>query len=217
MSLVLYSYRRCPYAIRARLALAYSGIQVELREVVLRDMPKEMLQLSPKATVPVLQLNGSECLDESIDIMHWALLDNDPDGWLDFEVDELDEMYALIHTNDFSFKQDLDKYKYWERHPALTQEFYRSECELFLQGLEERLAYTRFLFGDRVSLADFAIFPFVRQFSRVDLKWFGASPYQKLKNWLQYHEESKLLASVMGKHTAWEPGNEPVWLLPGES
>lgn len=203
---ILYTFRRCPYAIRARLALAYAGIRVEAREVDLRRLPAAMLALSPKGTVPVLQVSSHEVLEESLDIMHWALLQSDPDGWLDFEPDRLDEINDLIRINDHSFKADLDRYKYWERYPESTQGEYREQCRYFLDGLEQRLRRSRFLFADRVSLADFALFPFVRQFARVDFEWFRNSRYLYLIHWLAYHEESQLFAAVMAKQAVWQPG-----------
>jgi glutathione S-transferase len=199
---------------RARMALAYAGISFEVREVILKDMPRELLAISPKGTVPVLQITESEILEESMDIMHWALLASDPDGWIDFEVDELDEMNELVEINDHSFKEDLDKYKYADRFPEKSQEEYREDCRIFLDGLEERLHNNRFLFADRVSFADFAIFPFVRQFSRVEPEWFNSSRYIYLRSWLAYHEKNPLFISIMHKYVSWKPGDQPVIFHP---
>ena len=173
---VLYSFRRCPYAMRARLALAYAGINVELREILLKDKPQAMLDLSPKGTVPVLQLGDGEVIDESIDVMHWALQINDPDAWRDPDP-ELCE--ALIESNDGPFKSALDRYKYFTRHPENPREVYRQQGEVFLSTLEEHLGKHdgKGLMRDTPSLADMAIFPFVRQFANSDPKWFETAPY----------------------------------------
>jgi len=198
----LYSFRRCPYAIRTRMAIAYSGIPVELREVVLKDKPAELLQASPKATVPVLILPNGTVLDESRDIMHWALNQHDPNRWLKYPNN------ALIHTNDESFKSSLDCYKYAERFPEQDQKYYRSQAEVFLQTLESRLEQQAFLTDDDISITDIAIFPFIRQFAHVDLTWFEAAPYPQLQRWLQYHLQSKLFLSVMQKYPAWQPSHK---------
>jgi len=198
----LYSFRRCPYAIRTRMAIAYSGMQVELREVVLKDKPIELLQASPKATVPVLILPNGAVLDESRDIIQWALTQHDPNGWLQHQND------TLIHTNDESFKSALDRYKYAERFPEHNQAYYRAQGEVFLQTLESYLEQQAFLTGDDISITDIAIFPFIRQFAHVDWAWFEASPYPQLQRWLQYHLQSNLFLSVMQKYPTWQPSHK---------
>jgi len=194
---VLYSYRRCPYAMRARMALHYAGIEVEIREISLKEKPAHMLQVSPKGTVPVLVLADGTVIDQSLAIMDWALGHRDADGWL--AADGL-QMQQLIAENDGSFKQSLDKYKYAVRFPEHPAQHYRAEAEVFLGKLEPRLAQTQFLLGDRISLADIAIFPFIRQFAAVDNGWFESVQYPRLKSWLQYLVDSELLQSVMQKH-----------------
>ena len=179
---VLYSFRRCPYAIRARMAICYASITVELREVSLANKPQQMLGLSAKGTVPVLQL-PSKVLDESLDIMHWALKQSDTNGWLRQET--VAQAEKLIKVNDGDFKNWLDRYKYWERFPDQTQSFYRGRAEEFIAVLEVLLNKHRFLLGDDICLADTAIFPFVRQFAFVDKDWFDAAPYPNLQKWLQ--------------------------------
>ena len=178
---ILYSYRRCPYAMRARLAIYAADINVEIREISLRDKPVHMLQVSPKATVPVLVLQNGEVIEQSLDIMFWALQQNDPLAWLDAD---LDKMQALIVENDTVFKQALDRYKYPERNPQFNQTYYRQQAEFFLQQLENLLNQHSYLLKDTASLADVAIFPFIRQFAAVDAVWFEASNYPKLKIWL---------------------------------
>lgn len=196
MKPILYSYRRCPYAMRARMALWAAGIQVELREVSLREKPRHLLQISPKGTVPVLQLLDGTVLEQSLDIMHWALQQKDAQRWLRNEMTLAD---ALISMNDGEFKQALDRYKYPERYPEQTQLFYRQQGEQFLQRLEALLVEHRFLLGDSASIADVAIFPFIRQFAAVDAQWFGQSAYPELREWLAGWVEGELFAEVMQK------------------
>ncbi|MDO9151508.1 MAG: glutathione S-transferase [Methylotenera sp.] len=194
---ILYSYRRCPYAMRARMALKYAGIAIEIREISLRDKPAHLLEVSPKATVPVLVLLDGAVLEQSLDIMHWALQQRDIDGWL-LAHDE--QAQQLIAENDTSFKQALDRYKYAIRFPEQAMEDYRSQGEAFLAKLEQRLTQTSFLAGKQMSLADIAIFPFIRQFSAVDADWFESTKYIKLKAWLSLMVESELFNSIMNKH-----------------
>lgn len=192
---ILYSYRRCPYAMRARLAIYIADIAVELREISLRDKPTHMLQVSPKGTVPVLVLpNG--VIEQSLDIMMWALKQNDPHGWLNAD---LNKAHALIVENDTNFKRALDCYKYPERYPQLSQIDYRSQGEIFLQQLENLLNQHNYLLKDTASLADMAIFPFVRQFAAVDSAWFASSNYPQLQKWLDTFIHSDLFERVMKK------------------
>ena len=160
---VLYSFRRCPYAIRARMALLYSSINVELREVLLRDKPPSMLAASAKGTVPVLLLPDGRVLDQSRDIMLWALDSSDPQQWYNEALAE--PINRLIDHNDNQFKTHLDHYKYWDRYPAESQQFYRSQAEEFLMELESLLSSRDYLLADRITLADIALFPFIRQFA----------------------------------------------------
>lgn len=197
---ILYSFRRCPYAIRARMALHYAGISVEHREVLLRDKPAEMLAISPKGTVPVLQLPNGKVLEESLDIMYWALSINDPDRWLPEDSAVRSQIDQLIAANDTQFKPQLDRYKYPDRYPEASQIDYRVAAEQTLQGLEERLGQQTYLCAEVMSLADVAIFPFIRQFARVDLDWFALSPYKKLYQWLIQFEGSLRFEQVMQRY-----------------
>lgn len=208
---ILYSFRRCPYAIRARLALAYAAIDYELREISLKNKPQAMLDISPKGTTPVLQIwdgfpshQSFTVLEESLDIMYWALQQNDPAGWLDLSQDHLPIAQQLIATNDDQFKKALDRYKYANRFPERSPLDYRQDAENFLQILELRLAATDFLFGDRPTIADMAIFPFIRQFAYVDFDWFQTSAYVHLQKWLAGHEASNLFECVMIKVPLWQ-------------
>ena len=199
---ILYSYRRCPYAMRARMALKLADIAVEIREISLRDKPAHMLQVSPKATVPVLILPDASVIDESLEIMFWAF---------SHAGEKNDALQPNIHTasralvlmNDNEFKKNLDCYKYPERNfqhnHAKSQLEYRQQGEVFLQQLEQLLQQKHYLFGEKPSFADYAIFPFVRQFAAVDAVWFETAPYLKLRVWLNDLVNSDLFKSVMTK------------------
>lgn len=210
---ILYSFRRCPYAMRARLAVKVSEVRVELREVVLKDKPKEMLDCSPKATVPVIQLDNGVVIDESRDIMEWALAVNDPQNWLPSNEAEAQEISHLIDLNDNSFKEHLDYYKYADRFPENSEEYYRKQGEEFLQELEQRLSNSQYLMSNNISLLDIAVFPFIRQFAYVDINWFEKSDYKKLNCWLNSLIESNLFKSVMIKYPQWSSGQETLVIL----
>lgn len=203
---ILYSFRRCPYAIRARLALKSAQVPVELREVVLRSKPEAMLAISPKGTVPVLQLPTGQVIEQSLEIMHWALQQADPDGWLKHADDHATT--ALIACNDGPFKVLLDRYKYPERHPAQSASAHRQEAvDVFIAELERRLSAHPCLLGKQASLADMAIVPFIRQFAQVDADWFAQAPFPHLRHWLHRLVTSPLFESAMGKHPAWQVGD----------
>jgi glutathione S-transferase len=207
---MLYSFRRCPYAMRARLALHASGVPVELREVSLRDKPPSMLAASPKGSVPVLVLPDGQVIDESWDIMRWALHRHDPDGWLGENDSHVEAAIPLISENDTTFKFQLDRYKYPERYPEHLQSYYRSAAGTFLQKLESRLVASRFLLGDALSVADAAILPFIRQFAGVDKDWFAQSHYLAIRRWLNEFLDSAAFLAVMEKYSIWHPGDPPV-------
>lgn len=210
---ILYSFRRCPYAMRARMALKYSGIKVILREIDLKNKPQEMLTCSAKGTVPILELVDGTVIDESRNIMFWALGKHDPEQWLPSQnTSSIDLINSLLDDNDFVFKNWLDRYKYADRYPEHSAEHYRNQGEKFLTTLECRLSTHRFLMGDSVSIADIAIFPFIRQFAFVDSDWFEQSDYQYLQVWLRHFLQSKLFLSVMEKHPPWNKSAEPVVL-----
>jgi glutathione S-transferase len=209
----LYSFRRCPYAIRARLAIASAGLRCELREVVLRNKPEALLALSPKGTVPVLEFQEGQALEESLDIMRWALHQHDPEGWLD--ADDA-EMMSLIRENDEPFKFHLDRAKYPHRYPEASGMDHRHEACGFLLRLEERLRNHTHLFDNRPRLADMAIFPFVRQFARIDPEWFQETNLSHVRRWLEGCLASPLFPSVMAKYEPWAVGAKPVF-FPAES
>ena len=203
---LLYSFRRCPYAMRARMALMASGVQVRLREVVLRDKPAEMLEASPKGTVPVLVLEDGMVIDESRDVMQWAMEQNDPGGW------KTDDAASLIAEADGPFKNALDRYKYPNRYEdeGVDKLEQRAKGREFLAKLDVRLAQHDQLLGDTVTEADIAIFPFVRQFANTDRGWFDAEPLPHLQRWLAGHLDSDLFLSVMKKYPQWKTGDGEV-------
>lgn len=188
---------------RARMALHYAGIAVEIREIALKAKPVHMLQAAPKGTVPVLVLPDGKVIDESLDIMYWALQQHDPDGWLG-DAAQLAQAESLIDLNDGAFKRALDQYKYATRFPEQPPAAYRAQGEVFLQPLETRLLRQAYLVSNHASLVDVAIFPFVRQFSMVDPAWFAAAPYPQLRAWLQQWLVSERFAAIMQKHPVYE-------------
>lgn len=197
---ILYSFRRCPYAMRARLGIAFAGLSVELREVALKNKPAAMLSISPKGTVPVLQLAGGQVIEESIEIVEWALETQDSQGLLNTDLAQADR---LIQQNDQEFKYWLDRYKYADRYPEQSQVEYRQQGEQFLQTLESLLAENTYLLGSSIGKADIAIMPFVRQFAHVDRDEFYALPYLKLQQWLKNWLEHPVFELIMKKHPLW--------------
>ena len=200
---ILYSFRRCPYVMRARMAVAVSETPVRLREILLRDKPAKMLAVSAKGTVPVL-VDGDHVIDESIDVMMWALKQNDPEGWLAHKDN------ALIAENDGPFKHHLDRYKYSTRYEGADAEKHRSAGFDFLQKLDARLSDSDYLNGSERGFTDIAIFPFVRQFRIADKGWFDAAPIQNVQPWLKALTESALFKSVMAKNPLWKETGEEV-------
>ncbi|EAQ30630.1 hypothetical protein NAP1_07620 [Erythrobacter sp. NAP1] len=208
---VLYSFRRCPYAMRARMALWIAGETVELREVKLADKPPELIAASPKATVPVLDFRDGSVIEESIAVMRWALHRNDPEGWLEGDDTE------LIAEADGTFKHHLDRYKYpnrYEDEPDHGKVDHRAEGLAILARWDERIAAQGQLCAERRTLADIALFPFIRQFANHDRAWFDAQDLPHLQPWLNGHLESELFASIMPKFTPWKAGGETVLFGP---
>ena len=208
---ILYTFRRCPYAMRARMALAVSGRAVRVREIILRDKPPEMLAASPKGSVPVLVLTDGRVIDESLDVMHWALAQNDPFGWLSADADEASH---VIGQNDGPFKYALDRYKYAERFQADAAGHRAAGMEI-LKGFAQRLsARGGQLMGASPTLADIAIFPFVRQFAATDEAFWTASAPLSLQAWLNEHTTSPRFTAIMTKFPVWKPGDTEVLLNP---
>jgi glutathione S-transferase len=204
---ILYSFRRCPYAMRARLALAVSGTRCTWREVKISAKPEAMLAASPKGTVPVLVLPDGTVIEQSLDIMRWTLGEHDPERWLERDDPE------LIARNDGPFKHDLDRYKYPERHESDAQT-HRDAGLAFLHELDLRLSGAGQLCGAERGLADAAIFPFVRQFAAVDPPWFETAALPHLKRWLDGHLGSTLFQSIMLREKPWTPGDPPITFAP---
>ncbi|MGH1347567.1 MAG: glutathione S-transferase [Nannocystales bacterium] len=207
---ILYSFRRCPYAMRARLALAVANVRCELREILLRDKPAAMLEASPKGTVPVLVL-PDRVLDESIDVMQWALACRDPDSWNDSPPDET---RVLLRDNDGPFKHHLDRYKYASRDDSIDPRQERDRASAYIAKLEARLTHARYLMGDAPRLVDAALFPFVRQFAGVDRAQWQQAPFPSTRRWLEAWCASALFARCMHKSPPWQPGDEPVFFPP---
>ena len=196
---ILYSFRRCPYAMRARLGIADAGQSVALREVVLRDKPAEMLEVSPKGTVPVMVMPDGVVIEQSFEIMEWA-----------YEESLDEKSLALVARNDGPFKQALDRYKYADRYPEFSQQHYREQGEEFLAELEGLLSPN--LSGADMGFVDYAIVPFVRQFAGVDEDWFASAPYPRVRDWLTRFVNSELFENVMGKYPQWLAGDrEPIF------
>lgn len=203
---ILYSFRRCPYAMRARMALTIAEQSYEHREVVLRDKPGALLEVSPKGTVPVLVLHD-KVIDESEDIMLWALAQKDPQGWLGSQ-GELGDMRELVRRTEDELKVHLDRYKYADRYPGVDANKERHLGSKFLWELDQQLAKTRYLFGERFMFADAAIAPFVRQFANTDRAWFDEQSWESLRRWIEEFLESRSFVSIMNKHPQWVPIGE---------
>jgi len=202
---ILYSFRRCPYAMRARMALVYARVDYQHREILLKHKPQSMLDYSPKGTVPVLVVNN-KVLGESLDVMLWALEQSDTDDWLLNNKEALQQdMHNLIDMCDEKFKSQLDCYKYSDRH-ELTERQYRDRTLWFLEELNNRLKRHQYLITDMACLADFSIFPFIRQYAFVNKKWFDNNEYSHLQNWLEKHLKSELFQAIMYKHELWQEG-----------
>ena len=214
---ILWSFRRCPYAIRARLALKSVGITVALREILLRDKPDDFLAVSKSATVPVLELKDGRVIEESLDIMFWALQEGgDPAGWLSAWSLRKQETQAFLDELDGGFKSDLDRYKYASRYALGKQSAlelansHRDRGSAFLTRIDERLAKEPFLNAGTPGLEDYAAFPFVRQFRIADMKWFDDQNWPFLQKWLQFFLHSQLFKDVMFKYKPWVLGATPI-------
>lgn len=204
---ILYSFRRCPYAMRARMALALNNVNVEIRELILKNKPAQMLEASPKGTVPVLITLDGQVIEESLEVMDFAVAHGVHNI---LKIPTADEL-TLIDMNDNVFKKALDKYKYFDRFPQQTQVEYRQQGEIFLQQLEQRLTQQPYLFGSDAGYGDIAIFPFVRQFAHVDKAWFDSAHYPHLKPWLENLLSSDTFANVMKKIPCWQTEDTPTY------
>ena len=203
---ILYSFRRCPYAMRARMAIHISGQKCQLREVLLRDKPPSMLEYSAKGTVPVLILQDGKVIDESLDVIDWALNLNDPDNWQRSK--DTEKTKELIKINDGEFKYHLDRYKYSKRYDNEDPEFHRKRCLKFIESINNELNNSEYIFDDNISYADIVLLPFIRQYRIADIEWFDSLPYNNLKKWLSSFLDSYLLNSIMKKYDLWKEGDE---------
>lgn len=208
---ILYSLRHCPYAMRARIAIFKSKTPVLLRDIVLSNKPVEMLQASPKGTVPVVVLSNGNVIEESLDVMLWALKRSDPANLLlSADANALAEMLDLIHTFDNEFKTALEAYKCAKRYKENNIQACREKCEGYIELLEQRLSQQLYLMGDTESLADIALLPFVRQFARVERQWYVQSPYPNVRKWLNNYLQSSMFTKVMAKYPLWLHSDETV-------
>ncbi len=197
---------------RAHMALKYSGQKIILREVELDNLPAEALAVSEHATVPSLVISEDKFLDESWDIAKWAIQQHDPDNWAGKNNEYLQEAEMLVETNDYSFQEDLGHYQHAEDHPQHPVEYYRQRCEEFLEELNGMLEQQNFLLADTVTIADIAVFPFIREFVRVDQHWFEESPYQALQRWFFYLLDTQWYAEASRKYDIWESASDDVYL-----
>jgi len=187
------------------MALAYTNIEVELREISLRDRPQALYNVSQKGTVPVLITNDDIIIDESLDIMLWSLKNDKDQTWLSKNSNKEIE---LININDTTFKKWLDRYKYHDRYPENSKDYYRDKCATILSEYDKQLSNSKYLLQNDINIADIAIFPFIRQFANVDYQWFESN-YIHLKNWLNNISSSNLFKSIMQKHSTWNEKDEP--------
>lgn len=197
---------------RARMALRLAEQSVEIREIRLKDKPSQLLTISPKGTVPVLQLDNQQVIEESLEIAQWAFNTHDPAHYLPQNAQQATLTEKLITTCDGAFKYSLDRYKYFDRYPEQPQSYYREQCEPYLATLSTCLQQHRYLIKSTPSLADIAIFPFIRQFAMVDSSWFRNHVDASLVNWLDHFLQSPLFASVMKKFSPWQPNSAPIYL-----
>ena len=208
---ILYTFRRCPYAMRARFAIRSSQIIVEIREIKLQEKSSEFLKSSPKGTVPVLIANSGEVLEESLDIIYWALNKNDPHKWLAKGKLKNKDITKLLGDLENKFKPNLDKYKYPSRFYGVDQYLHRDKNLCFLKKLNSYLENNKSLNCKYLSLLDYAIFPFVRQFRNVDQDWFDKLNFTFLNEWIKQIIDSKDFLSIMRKFKKWEPNDVPIY------
>ena len=208
---ILYTFRRCPYAMRARLAIKASGVIVEIREVKLKNKPEELLNISPKATVPVLHISSKKIIEESLDIMKWALEINDPFKLLEQEKLNRIEVHNTLNKLENDFKQNLDRYKYSSRFDQPNPELYRDKNLKILNEFNNLLQHNKGIYSSNLSLLDYAIFPFVRQFRNVNSVWFDSLELNFLKSWLYELIDSDEFSSIMKKNLIWEPNQKPIY------
>ena len=208
---ILYTFRRCPYAMRARFAIRSSNIVVEVREIKLQEKPSKFLKSSPKGTVPVLITNSGQVLEESLDIIYWALNKNDPHKWLAKGKLKNQDVTKLLDDLENKFKPNLDKYKYPNRFSGVNRYLYRDKNLCFLKKLNSHLENNKSLNCEHLTLLDYAIFPFIRQFRNVDQEWFDKLNFSFLNKWINQILDSQDFSSIMNKFKKWEPNDIPIY------
>lgn len=208
---ILYSFRRCPYAMRARLAIKASGIIVEIREVELKNKPKEFLGISPKATVPIVCISSKQIIEESLDIMEWALKINDPLKLLKYEKLNRIEIHNILNKLENEFKQNLDRYKYSSRFDLPSPKLYRDKNLQTLNEFNNLLQNNKGICSSHLSLLDYAVFPFIRQFRNVNSVWFDSLELKFLQTWLYELIDSDEFSSIMKKYEIWNPNQKPIY------
>jgi len=213
---ILYAFRRCPYVMRTRIVLSYSNISYILRGIELKNKPSSMLEITEKATVPVMQFPDGNVLDNSLDIIYYALEKNDPEHWFDLPTEEKDKIRNLIALYDTEFVYLLNRYKYFEKHPEKTQEEYRENIETdFLVEMNSLLESQSYIMSDNISLADIAIFPLMRQFAFADKEWFFNSEYGNIIRWIESFLEHSIFKQIMEKHPIWQEGESGILINGG--
>ena len=208
---ILYSFRRCPYAMRARLAIKASGLIVEIREVELKKKPKEFLNISPKATVPIVYISSKQIIEESLDIMEWALKINDPLNLLKNEKLNRIEIHSILNKLENEFKQNLDRYKYSSRFDLPNPRLYRDKNLQTLNEFNNLLQNNKGICSSNLSLLDYAVFPFIRQFRNVNSVWFDSLELKFLQTWLYELIDSDEFSSIMKKYEIWKPNQKPIY------
>ena len=208
---ILYSFRRCPYAMRARLAIKASGLIVEIREVELKNKPKEFLNISPKATVPIVCISSKQIIEESLDIMEWALKINDPLKLLKNEKLNRIEIHSILNKLENEFKQNLDRYKYSSRFDLPNPKLYRDKNLQTLNEFNNLLQNNKGICSSQLSLLDYAVFPFIRQFRNVNSVWFDSLELKFLQTWLYELIDSDEFSSIMKKYEIWKPNQKPIY------
>ena len=208
---ILYSFRRCPYAMRARLAIKASGLIVEIREVELKNKPKEFLNISPKATVPIVYISSKQIIEESLDIMEWALKINDPLKLLKNEKLNRIEIHSILNKLENEFKQNLDRYKYSSRFDLPNPKLYRDKNLQTLNEFNNLLQNNKGICSSNLSLLDYAVFPFIRQFRNVNSVWFDSLELKFLQTWLYELIDSDEFSSIMKKYEIWKPNLKPIY------
>jgi glutathione S-transferase len=208
---ILYSLRQCPYAMRSRLAILHAQQTVVLRDIDMNNKPEEMLSISPKGTVPVLRLSDGLVIDESIDVMVWALTQSDPNNLLySHDKNSLIAMLELIKNNDINFVGALQKYRAASRYHDNNETEFRDMCCEWLREIELRLSQHAYIMGETPSLVDYAILPFIRQFSRVDKKWYAQAPFPYLRSWLVNHYNDSTFSKAMVSYPKWSIDSDPI-------